>query len=188
MINALRLLIAVALLRARLLLLFFTPRVLFRLTGVTAIAVMLSIWAMPVENAEADSGPNYVKVVKLATDFTAAATSKVLTLYVVPQDMLIWKVVLIRDVDFAENIDAGHALSAATIEVGKSGNTTKYLTATDVFTGVTNGVGNGYIGDNPGLEVAGTAITATLRTTGANTSVLADGRLTFKIYMSAAGP
>lgn len=114
---------------------------------------------------------------------TAAATTVVNTIYRVKSAKeIIHRVVLVRDTDLA-----GGSVSAATVIVGKSGSTNKYLTSTDVFTGAANGWANAVLGTVAGAEVGGTEITATVTTTTANTTDLTAGQLTFYIYTSGAG-
>ena len=142
------------------------------------LAALILCLAVP---QSADATVNYTKVSKPYTAWSAASTTGTATLYTTRQAEVFWKVVMVRDTDFA-----GGAVSAATVSVGKSGSTTKYQAATDVFTGVSNGWTNAIHNITGGGEAAGTAITATLLTTGADTDALTAGKLTFYIYHSGA--
>lgn len=135
--------------------------------------------------AKAGAG-NWIKKTISYAELNAAATSDNEVIYVTRGNEVIERVIMQRDVDFAGIVDAGPSVTAATISVGKAGSTTKYLAATDVFTGVSNGYENSVVGTAAGVELRGTSLIATLTTTAANCSVLTAGQVTFYVLVSAA--
>ncbi len=150
-------------------------RQLFSRTFVAlAMLVVTSLAPRPAHAVE-----NWVTKVVTFAEFSTASTTNTYTLYTTRANESISRVVMIRDVDFA-----GGSISAYTVSVGKSGAVTKYQSATDVFTGVSNGYTNAIITTGPGVEIAGVAIIATATSTSANLSAATAGRLTFKILVS----
>ena len=125
----------------------------------------------------------WIKKTVNATAFSkAATTSDPVLLHTVKGNEFVHQVILNRVTDFS-----GGAVSAATVIVGKSGTTNKYLSATDVFTGVSNGMANAVVGTTGGVEVAGTAINAIVVTTTANCDALTAGQLEFWLLVSGMG-
>ena len=112
----------------------------------------------------------------------ASTTGTAVTLHTTRGNECIHRVIVNRITDFA-----GGAVSAATVIIGKSGSTNKYLTATDVFTGVSNGMANAVVGTTAGVEVAGVSLIATVVTTTANADALTAGELEVFIEVSSLG-
>ena len=117
-----------------------------------------------------------------AASSAASTTGAAVTLYTTRGNEHIHKVILNRVTDYS-----GGAVSAATVAIGKSGTVNKYLTATDIFTGVSNGMANAVVGTTAGVEVAGVAITATVTTTTANADALTAGELEVWLLISDMG-
>lgn len=148
-------------------------------------AVVLAAWflALCLAPPPAHAGAaNWVKVSVLYSHFDAAATTDTVTLYTTRGHQQIHQVVMRRDTDFA-----GGSITTYTVSVGKSGATSKYLPATDVFTGVSNGDTNAIVGQGAGSEADGTALIATA-TASHNCSTATAGKLTFYILVSAYPP
>jgi len=160
-----------------------------RLTVLAAIAALL---VLPTPDANAGSY-NVIKKELSYSQFAAntdAGGSLVgtLTVFTPASKMHVLSVWMQRRTVFAGVVDAGPSVTAATISVGKSGSLTKYLAATNVFTGSSTGFNNATIGATEGVENSGTPIIATLTTTGANTNVLTQGMVTVYIAVSSVPP
>lgn len=125
---------------------------------------------------------NIVKKTLTYADFAAEATSATAVSYTTRQNETVLYQILVVDTDFA-----GGAVSACTASLGKSGAATKYMNATDVFTGAANGVANATVGTVHGVEPAGTELLVTLATTDADTDALTAGQLTVYTAVSAMG-
>ena len=132
--------------------------------------------------ARGAAGAGGVQVFTYA-DFQAivsGTTTKVLPIYLVPNDGIYYisDVILERLTDFA-----GTSITAATVEIGKSGATAKYMAAgTDVFTGAkataARTIGSNTTSVKPGnLEAAGQQLDCKITTTGANVSALTAGEI-----------
>lgn len=147
-----------------------------RLSGMI-LACLFAVIAAP---SDVDASINSITKQVTFAQFSTAATTNNVELYKCPNDCSVHQVVMIRDVDFA-----GGAISAYTVSVGKTAATTKYQSATDVFTGVSNGTTNAIVTTGPGAEAAGASIRAYATSTTANLDAATAGKLTFKIYVSA---
>lgn len=115
---------------------------------------------------------------------SAAALVQTITLMTLPPGVAVKGVWIDRTTLFA-----GGASSAATVEVGIVGNTTKYLPATDIksATGIVSGGVMQFIeGSGDVFTGAGTLVVLTLRTTGANVSTLTSGALGVFIELAGA--
>lgn len=142
-----------------------------------AVAVALLV-AVTLPPTRAHAVANWRTVVVNYSAFDAEDTTDTVVLYTTKNNEVIHQVVMIRDTDFS-----GGSISSYTVAVGKSGATDKYQTATDVFTGVSNGYTNAISTVGPGVEVAGVAIIATA-VASHNCSTATAGKLIFKILVS----
>lgn len=131
----------------------------------------------------AQATPNCKKAALTYAQFSAAATSKAVTIHTTSGREKIHSIELVNDVDFA-----GTSITAYTIEVGKSGATTKYLPLTNVFTGAANGDANIVTATSHSTEAAGVAIIVTARSTGANLSAGTAGAVTILYCIETLPP
>jgi hypothetical protein len=150
--------------------------------GLAIVAGVASVLTGAPDVPEAHAvGGNCIKVPVRYSQFDAEATTDTVTLYTTRASEVIDLVVMQRDTDFAGIVDAGPSITAYTVSVGKSGAVAKYQSATDVFTGVSNGYTNAIVSSGTGAEAAGVAIIATATSTSANLNIATAGQLTFWI-------
>ena len=140
------------------------------------------VFALGGDVRPAHAGGNWIKKVVPYTQFEAVATTDTVVLYTTRAFESIDAVVMRRDVDFA-----GGSITSYTVSVGKSGATSKYQSATDVFTGVSNGNTNSIVTAGRGVEASGVSIIATA-VASHNLSTATAGGLTFFIFVSTIPP
>ncbi len=138
------------------------------------------------EQEMARNGYTHKAIISYAQgDFTAAATTQTYTLYSAPAGTIV--------ADFSyrtPTLLSGGAVSACTLQAGKTGTTNGYITATSVFTGGTTvKAGDGALFNQAGGDGLAAAIdlVAVITTTTANVVALTAGEIHifFKVKLLA---
>lgn len=148
------------------------------------ITMLLTVALLALASLSGDVEANTNWKTKFFTyaDFSEADGSTDADAFLAPGDgtWYVQEIVLERVVDFSRGGDQASNLSAVTLSLGDAGSATRYMAASDIWTGAkataTYTVGSATASTYRHVLAAGAAIKARVATTGANTNQLTAGK------------